>query len=138
MKNLTFQEKNLWTSLIAMVVVYSLYYLNVIPPVNGIMESPHIWQYFRYMGLLIVVVIVGQVSILIKNKQEPEDERQKLIEMKADRVSAYILHAGIVIAIVVAMLVSGNFWFIHTLTVIAVLTDIVNKTQQLRSFNRGF
>jgi len=134
MNNLTFQEKSHWASLASMVVVYSLYYINVIPPVDGNMESPHIWQFFKYMGLLVVVVATGHVFILIKSKQEPEDERQKMIEMKADRVSAYILHIGIV----VAMWVPGNFWIIHTLTIIAVLTDVANKIQQLRLFNRGY
>jgi H+/Cl- antiporter ClcA len=138
MKNLTFQEKTLWVSLFAEVFVYGLYYLNVLPPVNGNMESPHIWQYFKYIGLLIVVIIVGVVAIALKDRSEVVDERQKLIEMKADRVSAYILHFGIFVAIVVAMFVPGNFWFIHTLTVIGVLADIVNKVLQLRSFSRGY
>ena len=53
MKNLTFQEKSLWSSLIAYILAYTLYYLNVIPPVDGNMESEHIWQYFKYIGCLL-------------------------------------------------------------------------------------
>lgn len=138
MRNLTFQEKTLWVCLIAVIFVYGFYYLNVLPPVNGNMESPHIWQYFKYIGLLVLVIVVGVVAIAIKDHDEPVDERHQLIEMKADRVSAYILHVGILIAILVAMFVPGNFWFIHTLTIIGVLADIVNKIQQLRSFKRGY
>lgn len=138
MKNLTFQEKTHWICLIAVISVYGLYYLNVLPPVNGNMESPHIWQYFKYIGLLVFVIVVGVVILAIKGRDEPVDERQQLIEMKADRVSAYLLHFGILIAIVVAMFVPGNYWFIHTITVVGVLTDVVNKIQQLRSFKRGY
>lgn len=138
MKNLTFQEKTLWISLFAVIAVYGIYYLNVLPPVNGNMESPHIWQYFKYMGLLVFVIVVGVVAIAIKDRDEPVDERQQLIEMKADRISAYVLHFGILIAILVAMFVPGNFWFIHTLTIIGVLADVMNKIQQLRSFKRGY
>ncbi len=138
MKDLTFQEKTLWISLFAVIAVYGIYYLNVLPPVNGNMESPHIWQYFKYMGLLVFVIVVGVVAIAIKDRDEPVDERQKLIEMKADRISAYVLHFGILIAILVAMFVPGNFWSIHTLTIIGVLADVVNKIQQLRSFKRGY
>ena len=137
MKNLTFQEKTLWVSLFAEVFVYGLYYLNVLPPVDGNMESPHIWQYFKYIGLLVLVIVIGVIAIAIKDRDEPVDERHQLIEMRADRVSAYILHIGILIAILVAMFVPGNFWFIHTLTIIGVLADIVNKIQQLRAFKRG-
>jgi cytochrome b561 len=138
MKNLTFQEKSLWSSLIASLVVYTLYYINIIPPIEGNMESEHIWQYFKYAGLLIAIVIICEISIRINNKEEPEDERQKLIEMRAERISFYFLSIGIMVAIIVAMKVPGNFWFIQTITIISVLTDIINRIQQLRSFKRGY
>ncbi|MCX7554040.1 hypothetical protein OS175_09135 [Marinicella sp. S1101] len=138
MKNLTFQEKTLWISLFAVIFVYGLYYLNVLPAVDGNMETPHIWQYFKYIGLLILVIVIGVVAIAIKDRNELVDERQKLIEMKADRVSAYLLHSGILVAIVVAMFVPGNYWFIHTITVVGVLTDVVNKIQQLLAYKRGY
>lgn len=138
MKNLSFQEKSLWICLLAEIVTYGLYYMNVLPPFNGNMRAPHIFQYFAYMGILLAFIVIGQVIIAAKYKEEPADERQQLIEMKADRVSSYILHTGIFLAIVVAMYVPGNFWFIHTINGIAVLTQMINQVQQLRAFRRGF
>ncbi len=138
MNNLSFQEKSLWASLVAMVLVYGLYYLNVLPPVDGNMQSPHIWQFFKYMGLLVIIVAIGQIAVLIKNKEEPVDERQKMIELKAGIVSSYILHGGVVVAIFVAFWVPGNFWFIHTINLVAVLAEVINYIQQLRAFRKGF
>ena len=48
MKNMTNQEKSLWVVLTASIVIYGLYYLNVLPPIDGNMESAHIWQYAQY------------------------------------------------------------------------------------------
>ncbi len=138
MNQLSFQEKSLWVCLIAEITIYSLYYLNVLPPVNGNMESPHIIQYFKYMGLLVTFIVIGQVAIAIKYKEDTVDERQRLIEMKADRISSYILHIGIFAAIVVAMTVPGNFWFIHTINGVAIFAEVLNQIQQLRAFRRGF
>lgn len=138
MKNLSFQEKSLWICLVAEIVTYGLYYMNVLPPFNGNMQAPHIFQYFAYTGILVTFIVIGQIIIAVKFKEEPIDERQHLIELRADRVSSYILHAGIFLAIVVAMIVPGNFWFIHTINGVAVLTEMVNQVQQLRAFRRGF
>jgi hypothetical protein len=135
MNQLSFQEKSLWICLIAEIVTFGLYYLNVLPPINGNMESAHIVQYFTYVGILVLFIVIGQIAITIKN-QEPVDERQRLIEMKADRVSSFILHVGIFISIVVAMMVPGNFWFIHTINAVAILTEMINQIQQLRAFRR--
>lgn len=138
MKNMTNQEKSLWVVLTASIVIYGLYYLNVLPPVDGNMESAHIWQYAQYMGAFVVIVIIGEVYLALKNKQEPVDERARLISLKANSVSTYILYSGILVAIVVALWKPGNFWFIHTINFVAVLTEIINQIQQLRAFRKGF
>jgi|SRR5690606_26681745 len=138
MKNMTNQEKSLWVVLTASIVIYGLYYLNVLPPVDGNMGTAHIWQYAKYMGAFVVIVIIGEVYLALKNKQEPVDERARLIGLKADSVSTYILYSGILLAIVVALWKPGNFWFIHTINFVAVLTEIINQIQQLRAFRKGF
>jgi len=138
MKNLTFQEKSLWLSLIAVVITYTLYYINVMPPINGNMLPPHIFQFAYYMGAMAIFIAISHIAIAIKQKQEPVDEREKLIVLKANSVSGYILHIGIFIAIVVALIVPGNYWFIHTINFFAVLTEIINQIQQLRLFRKGF
>ena len=137
-KNLTFQEKSLWLTLLAVVLTYTLYYLNVMPPVEGNMLAPHVFQFMYYMGVMVVFVAISHIVLVVKQKQEPVDEREKLIGLKANSVSSYILHTGVFISIVVALLVPGNFWFIHTLNFFAVLTEVVNTIQQLRAFRRGF
>ena len=137
LNNLTFQEKSLWLTLIAIVLTYTLYYLNVLPPIEGRMLAPHIFQFAYYMGVMVVFIAISHVALAIKQKQEPVDEREKLISLKADAVSSYILNIGIFTAIVVAILVPGNFWFIHTINFFAVLTEVVNTIQQLKSYRAG-
>lgn len=138
MKNMTNQEKSLWVVLTASIVIYGLYYLNVLPPVDGNMESAHIWQYAQYMGAFVVIVFIGEVYLALKNKQEPVDERARFITLRANSVSMYILYTGILIAIVVALWKPGNFWFIHTINFFAVLAEVINQIQQLRTFRQGF
>ncbi len=138
MKNLTFQEKSLWLTLIAVVATYVLYYLNVLPPIEGMMLAPHIFQFAYYMGVMVVFIVISHIVLAIRQKQEPVDERERLINLKANSVSSYILHTGIFTSIVVALLVPGNFWFIHTINFFAVLTEVVNNMQQLRAFRKGF
>ncbi len=137
MHDLTFQEKSLWLTLIAVVLTYTVYYLNVMPPIEGRMLAPHIFQFAYYMGVLVAFVAISHIVLAIKQKQEPVDEREKLIRLKADAVSSYILNSGVFIAIVVALLVPGNFWFIHTINFFAVLSEVVNSIQQLRAYRKG-
>jgi hypothetical protein len=90
------------------------------------------------MGVMVVILAVSHIVLVIKQKQEPVDEREKLIILKANSVSSYVLHIGAFVAIVVALWVPGNFWFIHTINLFAVLAEVINNIQQLRAFNRGF
>lgn len=137
MNTLTFQEKSLWLSLIAVVGIYVFYYLNVMPPVAGRMLAPHIFQFIYYMGVMVVFIAISHIVLVIKQKQELVDEREKLIRLKADSVSSYVLHTGVFVAIVVALWVPGNFWFIHTINFFAVLAEVVNMVLQLRAFRKG-
>jgi cytochrome b561 len=137
MKNLTFQEKSLWLTLLAVVSTYVLYYLNVLPPIEGRMLAPHIFQFAYYMGVMAVFIAISHIVLAIRQKQEPVDERAQLINLKANSVSSYILYTGIFTSIVVALLVPGNFWFIHTINFFAVLAEVINNMQQLRAFRKG-
>jgi hypothetical protein len=140
MKNLTFQEKSLWLTLIAVVLTYLLYYINVMPPIDGKMLPPHIFQFAYYMGVMVIFIAISHIAIAIKQKntQEPVDEREKLIGLKANSISGYILQVGIFISIIVALIVPGNYWFIHTINFFAVLAEVINQVQQLRLFRKGF
>lgn len=138
MKNLTFEEKILWISLIATIIVYGVYYINALPPIDGNMETAHIYQFFTYLGLLIAIVIIGFISLLVKNKEKPfDDERQKFIEMKAAKNSYFLLHIGVIVSIIVAMIIPGNFWFIHTINFFAVLTETLHIILQLKGFRKA-
>lgn len=137
MNNLTFQEKSLWLTLIAVLSTYILYYLNVLGPIEGRMLAPHVFQFMYYIVIMAVFMAASHIVLAIKEKQQPVDEREKLIRLKANSVSSYILYVGVFVSITVALWVPGNFWFIHSINFFAVLAEVVNDVQQLIAYRKG-
>ncbi len=108
---MSYQEKralvNLFSS-IAIVTLYSLYMRDRYPQVGD--YAPEVFRFWgQFFFFLIPVSIVARIVIYIvfsivntiaTREEEPDitDERDKLIELKASRNSAFVLGAGIVLA----------------------------------------
>lgn len=136
---LSFREKMQWLTIAAMVTVYGYYFARVLPPTGPDISGSHIALFVSLLLALIVLFIVGTTVLAIYLRRESfiEDERDRLVQLRATRNGHYVLASGAVLAIVSALVTQGNFWFVHILFAFMVLAQLVESASNLVYYRRG-
>jgi drug/metabolite transporter (DMT)-like permease len=142
-----YREKIAWISLVTMLVVFGGFYAGV---VSGQIESE---GFVSLIGLMLAVLaaFLLQAGLTFAaalasrdDPTSPQDERERLIELKAARIAFYVL---------IAAILAGTFVALHApelglrpfsrpqigLTMVAaiVLADLVKSAAQIVYFRRG-
>jgi hypothetical protein len=100
--NTTFQERSCWVSLLATGAVAAWFYSQTLPmlTVDELPERAGLMAYTTIsavaVGLLIVMQVVGHVIAAVVSRPEGEDERDRLISLRADQVSGIVLGIGVI------------------------------------------
>jgi hypothetical protein len=137
---MSFREKSAWITLISILLVFVLYVLHV---PNMFEPDPGIWE-LHVVGMTIVTFIVIEVVAHIvlylkfpKDARTPKDERERLIDLKATRLAAYVFVLGTFVAIMTPHF--GVTGFAVTLYVIFafVIAEIVNYSARIIYYRRG-
>lgn len=136
---MTFREKIAAVSLVAIVVVYGGYFLNVArlswdtppPAIDGAL--------IRAVISLVVLLIIFRavVAFFHDGKAEEEDERDRMYELIGERNGATVLGLGVIGAIVMLLLQLPPFQVIHVLLAAGVLSEVVKIVTQLVLYRRG-
>ena len=99
-----------------------------------------------YKPLLIVatvpVAVIAAVSHIVLALVAPKeanqrDERDRLIDQRADQLGAYILAVGIFAGIVLAMLELASFYVVNALMLFWVAAEVVAQVRRLVLYRRG-
>lgn len=95
---MSFREKSAWISFLSILLVFGIYFSGIAMAMAGHVEYSNVVRmFFKLIGLFIVLEIVLHVTVAVRAPREaraPEDERERLIGLKADRVAAYVLSVG--------------------------------------------
>jgi hypothetical protein len=137
---MSFREKSAWISLLAYLAIYGFYFANVgMALARG--EGDH------FLGLLgksvVLFVLVTVVLTIIaavgapKEAQAPQDEREKLIRLKANGASGYVLATGVVITIGALFFDAKNFLVINMLFFALVAFEVFKIAAQIVLTRRG-
>lgn len=148
---MSFQERRAIVSLISTLVItagYSAYMLQRYPPVDAYsVEAFRFWG--EFFLILIPVTIVARILITIAfsifnaiatREDEPSvtDERDKLIELKANKNSLYALSIGCMLAMgSLALEMQPPTMFVILLGA-GVLSAIISDVSQFYFYRRGF
>lgn len=149
--SLSYQEKSSLASLIAVLVVFGVYFSNV-------MKLMRVDQMYAFSSLalmvvaviaLVVIEVVFQIAVAIGSRGTDTDERDRLIAARAGRNSGIALGAGI-ITLIMAILASelrgvqGDSFILLSPIVIAqillmlmVLAQVFEYLSQLYYYRRG-
>lgn len=148
---MSFQERRTIVSLmstILIIVAYSAYMIQRYPEAD-----PYAADVFRFWGtyflILIPVTIVAKIGIYIAfsiintiatNENEPDitDERDRLIELKANTTSLYIVSIGFALAMVALVMDMPPAVMFIVLLCAGVVADIVSEASQFWFYRRGF
>lgn len=100
---MSFREKSAWISFFSILLVFGIYFSGIGMAMAGRIDySDVVRMFFKLVGLFIILEIVLHVLVAVRAPHEartPEDERERLIGLKADRVAAYVLSIGALVGI---------------------------------------
>ena len=137
---MTFHEKSAWITLVAIVLVGGAYFLHV-PWTLRPEFDPILWKGFVYcLVAFLAFEVVGHLVLALRSPREaraPRDERERLIDLKAIRLAAYVYVVGS-FAAVFTLHHGANGLAIANLVLLAfVLAQIVNYTARIAYHRRG-
>lgn len=94
------------------------------------------------IGLVVVFVIIAIVgNAIIAGMNIPEadavDERDRIIELKGERIGGWVLAAGALGALALAMTDQATFWIAQVILAGLVLGEITSSASQLLMYRRG-
>lgn len=133
---MTFQEKSLWVTLVALLVTFGGYfyslYMTILanPAVKDVMPY-HAGLFAGATAMLVVILIVGHIVIALLDRRTEPDERDKLIELRAGRYGSYVLATGVFLALCTALMTEGNALMAHVLLGFWVLAQTIEIISQL-------
>ena len=140
--DMSYQEKSIAGSLLAMLVVYGYYFAAVLRH-SGQLDFALGRLIFAVVAI-IVIEIVYHILLSLQTKPEPKDERDILIESKAYRNAyfAYGTGAFLVISVVIAAGLAGSsvtpFLLVNLVLLFMVLAEVVKFVTQLLYYSKGF
>lgn len=93
--NLSYREKSIWGSLIAILVVFGYYFATLAAPANGSQfDAANVGRLVLAVIAIVVIEIVYHILISVRSKPEPKDERDIRIEGKSYRNAYFLLASG--------------------------------------------
>jgi hypothetical protein len=124
--NLSYQEKSIWASLLAMLVVYGYYFATSQPA--------DLLRMTLAVVTLVVVQVVFQIAVAVSSKVEKKDERDRQIEARAYRNAYLILVCG---GLWVIYLSYGAFPVAQAVLAALVLSEVAKSVTQLYYYRQG-
>ena len=139
--DMSFQEKSNLIMTVIFVLAYSAYTVNILPPVleNG-PSMDGVGPYLLGVVLLLVIGgVVGHILVAVTAPSDADnaDERDKLIEMRADAKSSYVLGTGALLALGLALTEQHVFWIVHAILAGLVLSEIAKGVLRAIDYRRG-
>ena len=139
---MSFREKAAWISLLAYLGIYGFYFTQVGSAlIRGDADgTPFFGLFVRAVVLFVVVIIIGTVVAAVtapKDANAPADEREKLVALKANSASGYVLATGVVLTIGVILYGAKDFLVINLLFFSLVVSEVYKIATQLFLYRRG-
>jgi len=145
--DLSYQEKSILGSLLAMVVVYGYYFAAVLRDASR--PGFNVGRLVLAVIAIIVIEIVYHIVLALESKPEPKDERDILIECKAYRNAYFLLATGafLVIACIImaglardaapTRIIVTPFITVNLVLFFMVLAELMKFLTQLYYYRRG-
>lgn len=131
---MSFREKSAWISLVSILLVSGFYFLHV-PWTLTPSPSADLARGLVYCVIAFVVIeIVAHAAVALRaprDAQAPKDERERLIELKATRIAAYVYVVGSFAAVSTLHLGANQFAIGYGVLLAFVVAEVVNYTAQI-------
>jgi len=135
----SFEERSVWLQLFSMVLVLGGYFVMAWRMSSqGVTALPSYVPMFAGVVILMVIVLVsGHVAVAIASRPDGRDERDRLIEWRAESNSGWLLATGVLAGITAMVLSVPNLWTAHLLLFSLFLSEVLKLVLQVVYYRRG-
>ena len=139
---MSFKEKSVLGSLIFTVIVFGYYFTRAFGLINNT-ESGLADSAVLFIGVVILIIILEIILHTIlaivhrKESIQTNDERDNLIELKATRISYYILIFGILTAGISLLFVLTPLLLANIILFFFIIAEITGFSMQLYYYRKG-
>ena len=137
---MSFQEKTTWLVLAAMVLVYGWYFATIAVELGTTAAQDIDYQgtmLFTVVALVVVITIGAIVAAATGGGDDTSDERDKAINRYGEYVGGFVLGAGALGAMALAMIEVEQFWIANAILLALVLSEIVTNITKAILYRRG-
>ena len=86
---------------------------------------------------MVAVMVAAHVAVAIVSRPEGRDERDRLIEWRAESQSGWLVGAGVLAGVTGMTLSWPNLWTAHVLLLSLFLSELLKLALQLVYYRRG-
>lgn len=138
---MSFREKSAWIALLAYGGAFGAYFVALWRAWDPAYAQPlSIGLLVAAMvGFVIIVVALTIIAALMNPKaaNAPADERERLIDLKAERAASYTLSAGVLLSMTGLLMGFDGFLIANVLLASLVAAELVKAGWQIASFRMG-
>ncbi|MGJ3233147.1 MAG: hypothetical protein ACFE0P_15260 [Oceanicaulis sp.] len=138
---MSFWEKSNLAMTAIYVLAYGWYTAAVLPP--AIADGPSMEAVGPYLLAAVLLLVFGGIiaHILIAmtapKQSDAADERDRMIEMRADARSSYVLGTGALLALGLALMEMHVFWIVNAVLAGLVLAEIAKGVMRAVDYRVG-
>jgi NADH:ubiquinone oxidoreductase subunit 6 (subunit J) len=139
---MTFHEKSNWVVLVVAVPTLLAFAALVVPQALGKPLAEVSWvqpMIFAIVGF-VVANILGNVVAAASNPREADvnDERDRAIDRFGERIGNWIMIAGAIAGLVLAMAMAHQFWIANALFLGGMAASIVSAVTKIAAYRGWF
>jgi hypothetical protein len=138
---MSFREKTAWVTLIAILFVSGLFFAHGPDIFAGEIDAWELHLVGMCVAAFIVIEVVAYVVLYLRNPRDartPKDERERLIDLKALRLAAYVYVLGSFLAIIASVHAPSGAVVGFLVLAAFVIAEIVNYAARIIYYRRGF
>ncbi len=137
--NASFEERSVWIQLVSMSLILGGYFFVAWRMLSQGVTAlpPYAFVFAVAVVLMVIVMIAGYTAVAIASRPEGRDERDRLIEWRAESNSSWLVGAGVLAGITGMVLAIPNVWIAHGLLLSLFLSTELKLVLQLVYYRRG-
>ncbi|HET9521235.1 MAG TPA: hypothetical protein VFO73_09340 [Candidatus Limnocylindrales bacterium] len=139
---MTFLEKSNWVVLVVGVPTLLVYLAVIVPQVLGKPMAEVSWvqpMIFAIVGF-VVANVLGNVVAAASNPGEADknDERDREIDQVGERVGNWLIVAGSIAALVLAMTRADHFWIANAIFIGGIAGALLSSVTKIAAYHGSF
>ncbi len=139
MTSASFEEKSTWVQLVGMVLGLGAYFVVAGRMLaSGVRAMPAFAAVFMVaVAAMVVFLIIAYALVSLMGKQEPPDERDRLIVWRSEYNSGWVVAAGVLGAVTCMVLNVENVWTANLLLLSLALSEVLGCVLRIAHYRRG-